>query len=386
MISVENMTEITKNMHTKAMELESVEQAAELLARTGQFRSLGDILSRAAGEDKPKKKLVDALCNAEPEANRDSVDKKVRNWLSGRTQTVSRQDAWHLAAVLGLDLEETDLFLRQVTGEGIHWREPSEIAQSYAIAQGLSREETQRLLSRAAQTGEKCREPEPQTYTVQVECQVRPLLSGPEDELISFLEENRLQLGAFHNTAYRLFREYLEILEGGQADDHMGEEPRVTARYILEHYLHRNLVPIAKREDAGSRNAFGAIQRSIRANWPDEQTLSKMKRREQDVSRKVMIMLFLAVDGGEPEPAEDDWDYEADFDDWEEELTRDERFRAVKTRLDTMLRACGFQTLDPRSPFDWVVLFALCAEDLWDVDQRLRQTLAALFPDGNGKQ
>ena len=387
---MENMTEMTKNMHRQAMGLETVAQAAELLARSGQFRTLGDILCAAAGDREPRGLLVEGLCAAQPGASRDSMDRKVRNWLSGRTQTVSKEDAWGLAAILGLDLEQTDLFLKQVTGEGIHWRSPAEIVRAYGIFRELPPAELKVLLERVNVGGKKRGSGEQTAaYTAQVEQKARPMLHRTPEELMAFLEENRESLGVFHNTAHRLFLQYLEVLEEARADDGMDDEPRVTTRYILEHYLHRSLVPVAKREDAGARAAFSAIQRSIRANWPDEQTLSKMKNREMDVSRKVLIMLFLATDGGEAqEPSDEDWpdwdDYD-DYDDWDEEpLTRDERFQAVTSRLDTMLRSCGFQSLDPRSPFDWMVLFSLCAEDLWDVDHRLRQTLAAIFPDGNG--
>ena len=70
----------------------------------------------------------------------------------------------------------------------------------------------------------------------------------------------------------------------------------------------------------------------------------------------------------------------------EDILTRDEIFENIYMRLNQMLSSCGFQTLDPRSPFDWMVLYSICADEFWDVDQRLRDILLAMFPDGNENQ
>jgi len=149
----------------------------------------------------------------------------------------------------------------------------------------------------------------------------------------------------------------------------------MTSRDILESYMYRQLVPVAKRGEPRDKSAFSAVQRSIRANWPDEVTISKMKSRELEVTRKVLILLFLATDGSESEFEELDED--------EDILTRDEIFMNVYTRLNRMLQSCGFQRLDPRSPFDWVVLYCIYVDDLWDVDSRLKDMLQLLFQGEN---
>lgn len=378
---MENMTELTKKMYNAAMEIQSVAQAAEVLRERGQFRSLGDILRSYAGCENPKALLVDGLMANTPSASRDSVDKKVRNWLSGRTRTVSKQDAFVLSQVLGLDLAKADEFLKLVTGEGIHWRDPEEIIWGYAIANGLSYEKTCALLDRVKTGGRKPKNaprPTPGSYTAEVREKLQPLLYGPEEALLAYLDQNSGALGAFHNTAYRLFMQYMELLESGGVEDFLDGDGKMSAQEILENYMYRRLVPVARREDAKDKNAFSAVQRSIRMNWPDETTISKMKSRELDVSRKVLILLFLATDGSESEYEELDED--------EDILTQDEVFQNVYTRLNQMLHACGFQLLDTRGSFDWMILYCICAGDLWDMDQRLREILETLFPEGNENQ
>lgn len=374
---MQNMTEISRQMYADATSPISVADAAALLHKYGQFRTLGDILRAFSGCDSPKEMLVDGLMSNTPSANRDSLDKKVRNWLNGRTYSISKQDAFEVSRIFRLDLDQTDAFLKQVTGEGIHWRDPEEIVWGYSIVNELSYAQTQALLDRVAalqKRTKKAPQPTPDGFTAEVKEKILPLIYRPEEELLAYLTQARNTLGAFHNTAHQLFMQYLRLLESGGA----GDEGKMSAQEILESYLYRQLVPVAKRKEAKEKNAFSGVQRSIRMSWPDEATLSKMKSRELDVSRKVLILLFLATDGSESEFEELDED--------EDILTRDEIFLNIYTRINRMLQACGFQLLDPRSPFDWLVLYCICVDDLWDVDRRLRDMLLAIFPDGNENQ
>ena len=91
-----------------------------------------------------------------------------------------------------------------------------------------------------------------------------------------------------------------------------------------------------------------------------------MKSRKTDVTRKVLILLFLATDAG------------PDFDE-EEEPTRDEVFQDLYQRLNDMLNLCGFSALDPRAPFDWLILYCICVPDMFDVDARMRAMFKTMF-------
>ena len=403
-MTMENMTILSKTMLERAIRIQSVSQAAKALSDAGNMRTLGDILKFYSHSENPKTMLVDGLMSITPTANRDSVDKKVRNWLSGRTGSVSKQDAFILSRVLDLDLDKTDVFLKQVTGEGIHWRNPEDIVWSYGISHSYTYQQIAQLLERAVRFIEQAKtvkEAIPQGYTAGVKNALEAPFSGSEEDLLDYLAREQDSLGVFHNTAYRLFMQYIKLLENGYSEDDLESTfkemdkdekkkaqmridgdigPHKSGRYttldILEAYLYRKMIPATKKGEP--KNMFTGIQRSIRQNWPDETTISKIKNRELDVSRKVLILLFLATDGSESEYEELDED--------EDILTRDKIFKSIYTRLNLMLRSCGFQLLDPRSPFDWMVLYSICADEFWDVDQRLRDILLAMFPDGNENQ
>jgi len=420
---MENMTEITRKMYESATRMRTVQDAAKVLRETGSFRTLGDILRSFSGSDSPKTMLVDGLMQWNCGISRENLDKKVRNWLGGKTRSISKQDAFILSRVLNLPLDRADEFLKMVTGEGIHWRSPEDIAWGYAIRQNLTPAQTLALLEQVKAMGKT---PKPTTdltaagYTAEVQEKLLPVLEGRQEELLGFLNDQWQQLGTLHNTAFALFTHFMELLERGYSDDDIEtlfeeltkEDKRrnekdardrmetarreaeaagrayvmesdgdtelyqpeaMTTREILETYLYRKLVPVVERGNGERTESFSAIQRSIRMSWPDEFGISKMKKRQTDVSRKVLILLFLATDGSDTDYSEEDED--------EELLTADQIFRNVHTRMDLMLHSCGFQKLDPRSPFDWMVLYCICAGDLWETDSRLQEMLKEMFPE-----
>ncbi len=417
---MENMTELTRKMFDSATSIRSVEQAAQILLETGCFRTLGDMLRSYSGSDDPKKMLVNGWMELHPSENRDSVDKKVRNWLSGRTSSVSKQDAFQLSLLMGLTLKKTDAFLKQACGEGIHWRAPEDIIWGYGILHQKSYAQICAMLDRYDAIPKPAGTKEaPDVFTAEVKEKLEPVLSQSEDALLDWLSQEQAALGTYHNTAYRLFAQYMDLLErAGQTEEqlerereksrktvydvdafadllkqagrsdaeisailsrkHAGFDDRITSRDILETYLYRNLVPVSKRNTQKGRSAFSGIQNSLRANWPDETTVSKMRSRQQAVTRKVLILLFLATNGSNTEFEEDDEDEVLE--------TRDEIFQDIYTRLNLLLQSCGFSMLDPRTPFDWMVLYCICVDDLWDVDQRLTDMLTAMFPGGNENQ
>lgn len=135
-----------------------------------------------------------------------------------------------------------------------------------------------------------------------------------------------------------------------------------------------------KKEDSPSEEGklvFTVIQEEVSRCWPDESTISKMKSRKTDVTRKVLILLFLATDSG-PVDEEDE--------DTESALSKEERFERLYQSLNNMLLLCGFKPIDPRSPFDWLILYCICTGDMFDVDSRMRDIFKEMFGERPEKQ
>ena len=358
----------------------------------------------------------------------------MRNWLNGKTQSLAKEDAFVVSRIFSLSLERANEFLKMAAGEGIHWRNPEDIVWAYSIVQNLGPEESRSLLHRANALYEQpmAAAISANAYTADVFEKLQPVLYRSQEELLSFLEAQKDSLGALHNTAYQLFFRFMDILSRGYEDGDVAalfqemtakEKKRkeaekadreATARMelegwksaqplnrtsekekrlqemdgdtelyrpeamstseILETYLYRSLVPVKERGKGSAEASFSAIQRSIRQNWPDEATLSKMRSRKKDVSRKVLILLFLATDGSGSDFTQDE--------DEEEPFTQEEQFLDLYARMNFMLASCGFQKLDPRNPFDWMILYCISTGDLWESDQRLPAMLRAAFPEG----
>ena len=428
------MTSLSREMFEYALHMDSIQNAVQVLLSHPHVRTMGDILSEFSDAEDVKRQIVDGLCQWYPGNNRETLDRKVRNWLNGKTQSLTKEDAFVVSRIFSLSLERANEFLKMAAGEGIHWRNPEDIVWAYSIVQNLGPEESRSLLDRANALYEQpmAAAISANAYTADVFEKLQPVLYRSQEELLSFLQAQKGSLGVLHNTAYQLFCQFMEILSKGYADGDIAalfqemtakEKKRkeaekadreATARMeresgesaqplnrtsekekrlqemdgdtelyrpeamstseILETYLYRSLVPVKERGKGSAEASFSAIQRSIRQNWPDEATLSKMKSRKKDVTRKVLILLFLATDGFGS-------DFTLDEDD-EEPFTQEEQFLDLYTRMNFMLASCGFQKLDPRSPFDWMILYCISTGDLWESDQRLPAMLRAAFPEG----
>lgn len=389
-----NMTELSRQMLKNAFMARNTAEAIAQLRETASFRTLRDILLAADPmhdtEEELKRRIIKGLCTHHPEKKPDSLSHNVGNWFSGRIRTISRDTAFELCLILGLSLEEANHFIMRVTEEAIHWRNPEEIVWGYAIVQKLSYHETLQLIADALEAvklhGNKTTGSE--VYTNLIRGDVLRHLQGSRDELLAYISANAEKWGTFHNTAFELFEKYMQLLQNATPDSDEYEKRRLqheldiksgrntdskmdeslSIKAILETYFFTKRIQTSGQMDI--------LQRSIRKVWPDEATLSRMKLRKNntDVSRKVLILLFLATNG-------DNSDFESRDTPDDVQLTRDKVFRDIYMRLNRMLGRCGFQTLDPRNPFDWMILFCICVEDIWETDRRLTEVLSGLFPD-----
>lgn len=405
MKDVANMTAMSRYMYRAATSRRlSLKGAIAQLQNDAHIRSTKDILMKYSGlasgeEDKLQAHVCQALAETSDELSRDSLRRKVSIWIKDNG-AISKSAAIQLAFAFKLSFDEADELLKFTCTEGFHLRDPEDIVFSYALINGLTYKEACSLRSKISELGLL----EPPTspisggeglLTNQIQGRATSLAS--DEELISFLRAERDNLGTLHNTAYNIFVKYMDILQNPDVDpyytDGLSTESSVdggrgsdswnslcqpdaySIREILIEYLHNTHIPREVRSkkgtDAKSALILSAMQKNIRSYWPDEMTLSKMKSRLVDVSRKVLILLFVAVDG-----------YEAtEYDDLEDELTPEEQFEDMYTRLNQMLNSCGFAPLDSRIPFDWMIMFCICSGNKDFVDVRIERFLKEVFPD-----
>lgn len=434
------MTTLSKEMFESALHIASAEDAINVLMHYRKFRTLKDILLSFGNGEDIRTVLVDGLLSWQPKISRESVERKVRNWLNGKTTSIRKQDAFVVSRILKLSLERTNEFLKMSSGEGIHWRNPEDIVWCYAIVRDLEPAQILRLLARVRAIGDTPKVASPKSYTQEVHEQLQNVLNQDEDFLIAGLKAEWNRFGKFHNTAYHLFTQYSELLKKGyresdksymyapkeETDDNLRSlsaknlkkwendhaavietarreaekvgEPflpdqpgyqltledtagtpelmtpeEISDEKMLEDYLYRKLIPVGNQEKVDPVRE--TLQRAIRQNWPDGASLSRMRKRQIDIPRKALILLFLATDGNDSEF--ENMEYE-NFE--EADYAAEDAFLDIYTRLNLMLTSCGFLKLDPRSAFDWMVLFCISAGDLWESDERIQAMLLEMFP------
>ena len=378
----ENMTALTRNMFDMATSREmSVRDAVVMLEDCAKFRKFSDKLKAFEKGRDLRPLLVEGLLSNNPEAKREAVDRKVRNWLADRQSSISKIDAIELCFVLGLTPAEAEAFVAMVSEEGFHWRNPEELIYIYALENGMSYPEAKALRNEIMSKVKLTAETEdiaPDSFTSVIKADMGRI--GSVDELAEYIIGAEKRLGEKHNSAYTLFMEMMEHLESPALEDWFESDRAYTCGEIVRYYLHRNELPDIT--DKSRQNAMSAIQRSIAANWPSESTLSRMKNRHTDVNRKVMILLFLATYDVEEELDTDEF-----YDLPDPDSDGDEAFREFYGKMNSMLEYSGFSPLDPRSPFDWMTIYCLCGEDIYELDSQLSDFLSDLFRDfGNELQ
>lgn len=377
-----NMTVLSAEMFNNATSGElSIKDAVAMLKEQAVFRTLKDKLMRFEKGRDIRNLIVDGLIKNNPGLVKESVQRKVRGWFNNDERNIKKEDAIELCFILDLSLEEADLFLAMVSEEGIHWRNPEEIVYAFAIKNKLSYSEAKKIWEEVSAEFRNANQTD-NTYTSLIKNEVLNLTST--EDLKAYIKHAKAKLGTYHNTAYALFTEYMNLLESPASYDDMPTEKSMTVREISENYLNEKMIPRFKKNSGSAFASLSLVERNLRLNWPDEFTISRIKNREIDVTRKILILLFLATDGTESYSGQDFDDTETyeDYYDMDEE----DVFNETYLRLSAMLSECGFAQLDPRVPFDWMILYCMCVSDTWEIDQKMKDFLQEAFGSGNEVQ
>ena len=149
---------------------------------------------------------------------------------------------------------------------------------------------------------------------------------------------------------------------------------------------------------AENLEGYSKYQKNIREAWLSETSVKRILERKEDVTRKALLLLYIASGGaGKSGNGEGIDIFENELDEWDDfdDLTPQQSLEEHTTHLDLILSECGFARLDPRTPFDWLVLYSLCVNeaDYYDEEQkhefglmseRLEEVLKLLFAETAG--
>ena len=332
-------------------------EAVAFLRSGMRLRSFRDILRMVCGTEDLEKHLVRGLWEQAPSANQDSVRRKVRNWMAGKSLPTEREDVFRICFALNLETAASNRMLTLLTEQGIHYRNTREMIYAYCLKYHLGYNYACHLaeqLVRDKETGDT--QKAPVTHMLRQEFQK----IQAEEDLLSFIMKHRSDLGTTNNTAYAYFCRMLTLLTGEELE---GEE-RYSMEYVAETYLRLN-VPQEK-----NTARYTDIQKMVKKYWPGPRSIKAMKSRGEDVSRKTLLLMYLVTGGV--------WD--EDYDELDESyITPREFLETHCRRMNEMLRNCGMGTIDPRNVFDYLVLFCLRPEDKLFMSDRMAALAAEIF-------
>ena len=306
---------------------------------------------------------------------RESVRRRVSMWLSA-AQPAEREELFQLCFALGLDETAAHAFLRCTQDGDFHLREPREAGYLYGLRAGRTYGEVRSLLDRLGWAdGPFPRETdggEP-VYTRTVADAFA--LVRTDDDFLAFCQANRDRFGSLHNTAYRYFTRFFDALTDPDAPLGAEEDESYSIERVVDLYLRPGLP--SGRKTAG----LTAAQKAVKRLWPNATAIKNMRARKLDVTRKVLLLLYLVTEGLDDGAMDEAMGWEP--------ASPAERLEEHTWDLDLMLHECGMSPLDPRNPFDWLILYSLRSDGEEEaMRDRLTAVLTALFPgqdlDGGG--
>ena len=119
----ENLTEVSaKQWDYITQENLTAREAVAFLYSGMQTRTFRDVLRQVCPDAEQSDRLTEGLCAINPDAQPDSIRRKVQNWMGGKALPTQREDVFQICFALGLDLEQSDRMLGLLTGEALEGR------------------------------------------------------------------------------------------------------------------------------------------------------------------------------------------------------------------------------------------------------------------------
>ena len=397
------------------------------------YRSFADVLRAVyPGEDlaeRLRSQLAVQAGGALTAKETDAIRKNVANWLKGESVPQNREQLFRIAFALGLDEAAASRILSSASDTGLHYRNPRELIYAFSLRTGLSYRQAQALqqelgpvygpVGEAAEAERqaqwKTREqayrerraearrlrqarerqglwaetyqgleelPPPNFFTQRVYRRFEQV--NDQEALRRFFLECAPDLGYLHESAYEKFWRLMRTLQ--EPDDAIlptGEEEVYPLDRVAEEYF-RMHVPLGK-----NTSRFDYLQKAIKKNWPGATELQKMKSRKIDVSRKAMLLLFLITEDflfSEDLQFSDRADEAAAWFLPEEDESPRDQLEVVLSKINLFLETYGMNQLDPGTPFDCLVIYALASAYEGEfLSDKFSLALAVLFPSAQGE-
>lgn len=361
----------------------SAEEAYNYLLQL-DTRSFSEILCNLFNGSKEdlRERLITGFTG--PSDNRESIARKIRGWLSDSYAPAERTDFFRICFILNLSEEKSKQFVTAATGEDFHIRDVSECAFLYAIRIGADYDYACKLknmakdmldnisyyqddsglnespISHALSQNEES--PRTMYYTGSLREPFQEVKT--EEDFFRYIQTYASVFGTIHNTAYSHFVRLMDLLMLPDTDN----EERYSVDTVVDIYL-RLGVPVER-----VTSKYQVIQKTIKKYWPNVTSIARMRNRTEDISRRVLLLLYVITEGGVSGMDEDAYLLD-------EDLSDTERFEEHYCKLNSLLHDCGMAYLDPRNTFDWLIIFSLRSDEDTPMSEKIEKTLRIIFAE-----
>lgn len=296
-----------------------------------------------------------------PGQSQETVSRRVRSWLSGQSKPTRREDVWRIAFCLGLSEPQANFLLGQTTDYGIHYRDGQDVVFAWFLRTGRSFDQAAAFYAGLPHPPHLESVPPNDSPHLTHEVQSEFLRVRTPEELRECYLWQLNNFGLLHLRAYNYFRRYLDQLIHPAPAWGPREEPDYSMEAVMRLYL-------SLRMPSGrDRSEYNVVQKLIKQNWPNTTALKNIYNRKADVPRKLLLLLYVITEN----LLDDGEDYvEAD--------SLQARVADHWTALNAILTDCGMPRLDPRNATDWLVLYAIAAEDE-PMSQRMEEVIGHMF-------
>lgn len=344
----------------------TAKEAVNFMKSGMKLRTFQDNLREFYSGEDLKERLIDGLYRYTGKSGQ-SVRRKVNNWMQNRNLPSDREELFCICFLLELDENSSDFLLKRLTGQGIHYRNTKELIYAYCLKNNLEYEHAGELVKMimqpetmkypdAAQTHNGDGQAIPMTGVIKDEFQAL----RSHEELFRFILDRKSSLGNCHNTAYWYFDTMLKLL-AGESGQKVYSLEQVTDTYL------RLGIPMDKHT-----SGYSCMQKLVKKHWPGSRNMKAMKARTSEVTRKVLLLLYIATGGVYHEFYE-----EMD----EEDISPDEFLEFHCKNMNKMLNECGMGRIDPRNAFDFLILYAIRPEKEAFMSERITEIVNELYHD-----
>lgn len=314
----------------------------------------------------------------------------VNNWLSGKAKALTKESALKIAFALQMNAKEASWFLMQSCWlDGLYMRDYKDIIYRYCLDEKLEYKQAEALIEQHIYL-DSVPNPDPVENDVSGERLTEVLARNVKrissvDELNEFILKNKFNFGSFRRLAYEKF---IELYNTIKYYDEIRETSRTDGDLTDEEIC--KLVTMSIPSLKGKQSIINTVLKKIAEDPLPRTTLTEIKgvgkqelrgsKRITEVKRKQLLLMWLYVKAGTP-----------DCNEYSDRYTELEE--CINIINDTLLEPCGMPLLDPRNPFDWIIMNALyCVcftgdgkDEDDDTVERIVRVIEQLFRRGDEK-